>query len=697
MLTKNNKVGKILRVFNYNRWFVLLIGIGLIAGLIISFQRYNVEKNNMTVELALDYEDLLKLAEDEGLPPAEVLAEAKNAGITSLAVYETTFKKLNANGKASATAGSTILQQYYSGSLTDPSWRALVSDGEIKAADIYVTGHDQQTFNELKEDLPLRLGADRVHPMQVGNEEVLVVKANYENFLKMNLGMPTDEMKAVNAAGFYVIARPSNYTAVDETEIDAVFNRLKGIKVSDIVFSGPQTLGAPKLVDYTVNKMKKQNITLGMIENVSQLQFYPQDGLTDIAKELDYKAARLYTIPKDEQPKLKLADAVERWSNTDEERNIRINLMRPYDKPSPGLSVMQTNMQYFSATRNKLEAKGFSIGPASTFTSYNGSPLLRALLMLGICAAGTLYLSLVIPGFKIKYQYLLFALTAVICIVPFIMGHGNKIRVIGALAAANLFPALAMIGLLDKLRSMKRSKTFSFKRIIAFSFIAIVLTSAVSLMGAAYLSGLLSDVRYFLEIDIFRGIKLTFVLPMILVGIALCQRFNIFDEDNSLVPMPLKKQIIEFLNIKVLVKTLMIFLFLVAALVVFIARSGHTAGFPVPGIELKIRALLERGFFARPRSKELFIGHPAFMIVIMAWLRKWPIAFFAVMVFAATIGQGSMVETFAHMRTPVYMSLVRGIDGMVLGALLGLAVLIVVELWRYAASSRERRKNTEHE
>lgn len=684
-----------MKVFNYNRCFMLLIAIGLVAGLIISFQRYYVEQNNKTIELALDYEDLLKLAENDGLPPSEVLAEAKEAGITSLAVYETTFKKLNANGKAAATAGSDILQQYSSGSLSDPAWRSLVEQGKIIGTDVYITGHDQQTFAEVKEDLLLRLGSSRVQSLTIGDKEVLAVKANYEDFIKMDLGMPTDEMKAVNDAGFYVIARPSNYDDADKTKINAFFDRLKGIKVSDIVFSGQQTLGAPNLVDYTADKINEQHITLGMIENVSQLQFYPQDGLTDIAADLNYKAARLYTIPKDEQPKLKLDDAVERWSNTDEERNIRIDLMRPYDKSAPGLSLMQTNLKYFSDTRNKLEAKGFKIGPASSFDVYNGSQILRMLIMLGTCAAGVLYLSLVIPGFKTKHQYILFVLAALVCVIPLAMGHGNKIRVIGALTAANIFPALAMIWLLDRIRAAKRDK--SFKHIIASCFIGIIITSAISLMGAMYLSGILADVRYFLEIDIFRGIKLTFVMPMILVGIALCQRFNVFDDNNPLVPMPIIEQIKHFLNMKVLVKTLLVFLFMIVALVVFIARSGHSAGFPVPGIELKIRALLERGFFARPRSKELFIGHPAFFIMIMAWFRKWPMFLFGLLVLAATIGQGSMVETFAHMRTPVYMSVIRGIDGIVLGALLGFIVLVIIELWNHISSSIERGKNAGHE
>ena len=98
-----------MKVFKYNRWLVLVIVIGLLAALAISFQRNAVERANRQVDLAIDYEGLQELAEREGLPEAEVLQQAKDAGITSLAVYETTFKKLNANGKATAIAGSQIL------------------------------------------------------------------------------------------------------------------------------------------------------------------------------------------------------------------------------------------------------------------------------------------------------------------------------------------------------------------------------------------------------------------------------------------------------------------------------------------------------------------------------------------------------------------------------------------------------------
>lgn len=212
------------------------------------------------------------------------------------------------------------------------------------------------------------------------------------------------------------------------------------------------------------------------------------------------------------------------------------------------------------------------------------------------------------------------------------------------------------------------------------------------MMGAMFLSGILSDVEFFLEMSIFRGIKLTFVLPIILVAIAFMQRFDIFG-DNLLTPPAFKEQAKRILNMTVSVKALVGFLIAMIVAVIFIGRSGHTAGVPVPGIELKIRAFLEQAFYARPRSKEIFIGHPALIIMIMAWYRKWPAAIFFILSIVATIGQGSMVETFAHMRTPVFMSLMRGFDGALWGAVIGCVVMGALYLWQYIASSSDRSKS----
>ena len=674
-----------MKKFHYHPILLAAILVGFIASLLIGMERHAVEEDSRTVELAIDYEGLLELAAREGLPAEEVLAEAKAAGITSLAVYETTFKKFNENGKANAVKGADILAAYHTGTLTDPRWRTLVEDGKIVGTEIYVVSHDPVTYAELKEDLLRRFGAARITVLTVGTDEVIAVKDLYEVFLKRNIGLPSDEMRAVNAAGFDVIARPSNYYDCTPDDVHAVFARMDGIAVSAIVFSGPVTLGVPKALQTTIDEMRARRLSLGLIEGVTQLQFYKQQGMDEIAKGVGYDhVARLYSIPLDELKKLKIDAAVERWETTDEERNIRINLLRIYEEPAPSMTLLETNMKYFADTRAALEAKGFKIGRAGMFASYEPSRVLRALVIMGVAAAGVLYLSLVIPALnrRRKTVLLCFVVAALISMMPILIGAGSKVRLVAALASANLFPALAIVALLDLLRTRRFPKDTPLWRILVAGLVLLGITSALSMIGASYLSGALADTRYLLEFDIFRGIKLTFVLPMILVAAAFLQRFDIFDGQFD-ASAGVLGQLREIMGTPVRVGSLLGGLVLLGALVVLVLRSGHTSGMPVPGIELKMRAALEQLFYARPRTKEFLIGHPAFLLALYGAARQWKTWIIFGLVLAATIGQGSMVETFAHMRTPVEMSLVRGIGGVFLGGAIGAVLVALVAAWNH--------------
>ena len=122
-----------MKKFLYNRLLMILIGIGLIASLVIAWQRHVVETKNMQIEMAIDYESLWNIAEREGLSFNDVLIKARDSGITSLAIYETTFEKLTRSGKVIAISGSELISNYYSGALVNMHWRQLVESSEIDA------------------------------------------------------------------------------------------------------------------------------------------------------------------------------------------------------------------------------------------------------------------------------------------------------------------------------------------------------------------------------------------------------------------------------------------------------------------------------------------------------------------------------------------------------------------------------------
>lgn len=667
--------------YQYNPVLLAVILLGFLATLFINYTRYEAEQKNTVIDLVADYEDLVTLANMEGQPLSVVLKQAKDAGITSLAVYETTFKKFNLNGQAHLVTGGELLNRYETGSISDERWKTLCERNDIEATELYITAQNEITRQELKEDLENRLGKDRVRVLGFDGHEVFAIQADYKLFEKMDLGLSTQEMQLVNNAGFFVLARPSNYTKVNDEQIEKLFARLENFDISEIVFSRKEVLGANEKLDDVAQRFLEKNYTLGMIEAPTQLQFFQQEGLLALAEKLNYRAARVYSIPKDEQEKMKVEQAVARWLTTDEERNIRINLLRIFEKPMLGETLLETNMRYFKGVHDSLAQKGFSFGKASFFDPFPKSNGLYFLIFCGVSAAVVLYLSLLFPAFNRRsmLQCLIAALGAIVLFAPLFFAKNETVRLMAALISANIFPALAMISFFDVFRQKREwFENLSVIKKILVSLVSLCAASFISMMGAFYLSGALSDVTYFLEVNIFRGVKITFLMPIILVAVAFLQRFDLFGTEESF-----KEQVQKILDTKISVKMLVFFMVAAIAMIVFIARSGHNMGMPVAGIELKFRAFLEQNLYARPRSKELLIGHPAFWLMMFVGFQMVKstahkifskenfVALFFVLALVATIGQGSMVETFAHMRTPFLMSFVRGIGGIIGGTFFG--------------------------
>lgn len=668
--------------FKYNRVLLAIMLFGLIAALMINWQRHTVEENSSRVELVMDYEDIMELAHTEGESADKLFQQFKEAGITTLAVYDTTLEKLHKDGKLTVLSGVDVLEKNKGLQKTVSPTKVYIFANPAATAD--------DTYTEVKSDLLRRLGAERVREVPDANYRVLEVDGNYEKLVKWNLGLSRQEIREAAGKGFFVMLRPTNFTKVEPDDVHSVFERSEGVdNVSGLMFVGDEVLGYPDLLPLTADSMKKRDMTLGLIEHPLQLQFLRQEGLTQLAVLLNYQAARVYVIPKDEQPKLKINEAIQRWVVTDQERNIRINLLRKYDKAEGNRTVVETNLDYVTGIKEGLLEKGFVLGKASAFPAYFPSPLLLALVILAATAAGVLYLTQIFP-FPVRYQYILLACLGAVLIFPVLKGSGTLVRQMAALASAIIVPTLSMTWQLDRWRRRQTTGPVSLGRVVLDGAVSLTLTLLLSLVGGMYVASLLGDVRFLLEMEIFRGVKATFIMPLVLITLTYLTRF-------PLVGPPVRSardiwsQTIQFLNYPVQIKTLLAAGAAAVVAWVFIGRSGHTAGVPVPAIELKLRAFLEQTMYARPREKEFLIGHPAFMVAVMAVYQRWPQGLHYVLVLLATIAQGSLVETFAHLRTPVFMSFVRALDGLAVGIVFGALAVIGLWLLQYLSGAVGRR------
>ncbi|HWR38633.1 MAG TPA: DUF5693 family protein [Patescibacteria group bacterium] len=684
------------RCYTYNRLLIALIVLGLLAALTIDWQRHRVEDKNSRVELVMDYDDVVELSQIDGVPLPELMTRFREAGVNSLAVSDTNLEKLTRTGQVAVLSGTTLLQEQKAGGVSQSVGLAA---GTFRPEALYlaVTGSDPALFEELKEDLARRLGADRVAEVSVGGQPMLEVRTNHEKIMKWNLGLSTAEMRLAAAQGLMVVARPANYAKVTAADVEALFDRLDkaqlGERLTSFMFVGEEALGYPGQLPLVAQKMQQRGMSLAMIEHPVQLQFVRQDGLLPLAVDNGYRSVRAYTIPKDELPKITVAESVRRIGVTDPERNIRMNLLRRCEKIEPGKTMTETNLFYVQEAKKELLRKGFSFGRADTFEPYFPSPLLLAAVIAGATASGVLFLALILP-LAVRWQYGLWAVLSILLTVPVLKGGGLLVRQMVALECAVIFPVLAMTWSLDYWqRRMDQQPAASpgLGKVLVGGLTALVVVSAISLAGGLYLGAVLADVRFFLEMEIFRGVKVTFVAPLLLMVVVYLTRYHLFAEVEAAGARGFSRQVKRLLDFPVTIRTLLMFGAAAAVALVYIGRSGHTAGVPVPDIEIKLRNFLDQAMYARPREKEFLIGHPAYLLAVMAVARQWPrIGHFA-LIMLATVGQSSMVETFAHLRSPVLMSVMRGLDGLMVGAVLGILAVVAVQVLLQLAAAWERR------
>ena len=108
--------------------------------------------------------------------------------------------------------------------------------------------------------------------------------------------------------------------------------------------------------------------------------------------------------------------------------------------------------------------------------------------------------------------------------------------------------------------------------------------------------------------------------------------------------------------------------------------TGNSNPAAVSPLELKLRNLLDRDLYVRPRTKSFLIGLPGLWIALML-LDRWRKAdsaqqaawggWVALAIVVGMISQTDIVNTFCHIHTPVMLSIERiGVE-LVIGAVLG--------------------------
>lgn len=664
----------------YSPVLVICIIIGLLAGLFLVHQRYQIEQAQHQIENIVEYDGVLRASSFEKRSTEDAFAALRDAGVTAMAIYDRTLEKAHDAGEIAVYSG-------------EEARRLTLYGIEPQAGTTYVGSlpGKEGYYREIKEDLIRRVGQDKVRVLYSDRGEVLALTQPHQALMEMKLGISRLQAQAVSNAGFNVIVRPTNYKNETKADVEHVFNRIKGIpNVTGMVFVGKEALGYPKNLDLTEELLKENHIPVMGIEAVNQLQYDPQAGFDELAAKSEYSVGRLYTVTKEEMKKLSPTEVAQWFYISDIERNIRFNLYPIYEEGKNNETALQTSIGYMKDVKDKLEDRGFTFGRASVYPPYTPSPIALALTMCGSAALFVFMVNLFIP--MKQHRQLVAAFTLMLLtIVAYVVTGATLITQVWALSAAICAPVVAIILLMNCWQIRSQGPKVGATRAMAEAAVYVIGAAILAAIGGIYIAAILGNTKFFMEFALFRGVKLVFVAPVILTAIAYLQRFPLW-KGRTLHNWSETKQFIrEFMTTDVKLYMVAVLAVLGGAAWVFVGRSGHTAGVPVPSFELALRRFLENTLYARPREKEFLIGHPAFLLAGYAVLRRWPMVIHFLLTIAGVIGIGSMVETFCHIRTPVLMSIARGLDGLWMGLVIGVIAVLIIRFLMYTTAWYQRR------
>lgn len=656
------------------RYAALLLLIALAACLFIAVERARIEHRTQRVEIAMDYNDFLSLARSYNYKPEGFLVALRRAGLTSLALQEELGAGINTGQNAYAASGVAILDNARLSPISDPTLAGLVRRHAIVANEVYLLVYDRATYDRYMRQLPLHFGRASIHLLHAGAPWVIAVRTQADYFGQLSLGIPADQLALAKRLGLFVVARIQNDERLDAPKIAAEFDALRHkARVTTVVFFGlrNQVLGFPDHLPDTAHVLNERKLTFGTIETYDASQV--QKGNDTLAKLMPGRVVRVQAIAKAEQDKLKFPEIVARYLLGARERNIRVVYIRPFAHEYNGMSVEKTNIELVKEIRDGLAARGFTQGSAAPIPNFRAD----SFLPVGIAALAVPSIFIVLLGIFGWYRPWLgiaaYAATIVIYGGGYASHHDLLGRSILALIGALLFAAAAFTALAGAFRAAPATST---PAQIAQSLRWTAIATGVALLGALVVVGLMSSPLVMVEIERLRGVKAVLAVPP-LIALALylfTNRFGARIEDpKAAYSAPIR------------IGELILGVVVVAAAGLILVRSGNQSDVAPSALELSLRSGLSQLLSVRPRNKEFALGFPLLML-LPALLVTHRRALGWLFALGIGVGIGDIIDTFCHLHTPLYVSLLRVLIGGVVGCAIGaLAIAIYRRIFIRAA------------
>ncbi|MEN6548211.1 MAG: DUF5693 family protein [Armatimonadia bacterium] len=637
-----------------------LIIVGLLGAIWAATGRVATERSNRTVALCLDDLELRELAALTGQTPQAVLSRFKSAGATHVAVSEQTLGQF-------LQTGQLQLRQ-------DP-----------QSHDTVLTG-DYNLLTQFRQPLASISGAKLVGPASIqminGRPNPsgpypfagLHVPSAVPTMVNLGLGYDDTVVSAIKQAGLFVIARPMPDLLLTPPAIENSMLRARALG-SIVLFNGVSVSGGAKLAKRTAAIMQRHGLQFGFVELV------PQEGAANLASALKYQVIRTHSISQEEMTKTSPSRGLDRFVLGVTERNIRLCYIRLLLSPQP--DIVKANLAYVKSIHDALSRTGYTFGDPQPFQPVHLPTGALLLLTLGVVGGG-LWLLHVIFDLPNRWFWGLMVLGIIVCLGGTVAAPG-LIRALFPLLAAIIFPTLAILQV-----SAQADRGAPSTHPVACASALVIVAALLTAVGGLLIAGLLSSSDYMMQIAQFRGVKFAQLLPLLIIFIVTLARTyapntrsagvspasDQLPTDNSkLTTDPgwptIRAGLITATDAFVRYWHAIAIFVALGAVAFMIMRSGNESAVEVSSFELRLRALLDQILVVRPRTKEILFGYPALFLGLSLLLNARRRGAWILLTFGS-IALISLTNTFCHLHTPLFVSLLRAVNGLWVGLLVGI-------------------------
>lgn len=633
---------------------LLIIAVAVVASCTVAGQRLAAEHKANTTMTALEWSQISDIAARTGMSIDETLdyfAEYEGEQLYSGVLYkEPAFSDLEDSGLITIKTGNDFLQQVASG-----TWVVEDLTEELPDNYNYIVCSDDKIQNMVYENVSTKTDSVALKFNVLNNGSRMPVVATslpFNDFTVLGTGFPEENLQILADHGLSLILQVRSWPNVNQESVSEVlgtladWDNIAAVGFNDENLPGVSQDNWSEIAEILAEKFTEYDWPL------LQCEFFKQRGLSTIAELLDYHVARMHTVTSKELPTLAESEMIDRFQLAANERGMNIILYRS----NTSLSA-EANAALLARIDRAITDKGRSLGAMQPIESIK-IPLWVALLAaLGIGAGGVLLLNC----FKFKkLAYILPAVGAAASWALIFLGYSHIAYKLLAAAAVIIFP---LLGIFTFVRPDGRS--------LPKSILALLGMTAVSLIGAVFVVGLLSTRDYMTAISTFSGIKVSQMIPLVILAMFYWYQTNrLKGYDSNVVVM-----IRDLLKKPVSVGILLILALAALVLVFYMLRSGNDA-VSVSSWEKAFRSFLDSTLQVRPRTKEFMFAHPLMLLALYFGYRKnlWPA------VVLGGIGQVSLVNTFEHLHTPLTVSLLRTANGLLLGIIIGVVLILLVKV-----------------